>query len=64
MLVTFLFDSCFMWCCPVLLAFCLSRFTDMGIVAMYALCQGIDLIKAAIGTVLIRKGIWIRNLTQ
>jgi putative MATE family efflux protein len=63
-IVTFLFDSCFMWCCPVLLAFCLSRFTSMHIVLMYGICQGMDLIKAGIGTVLIRKGIWIRNLTQ
>ena len=63
-MVTFLFDSCFMWCCPVLLAFCLSRFTDMSILWMYAICQSMDLIKAGIGTLLIRKGIWIRNLTQ
>ena len=63
-LVTFLFDSCYMWCGSVLLAFCLSRFTDIGIVALYAICQGMDLIKAGIGTVLIRKGVWIRNLTQ
>ena len=63
-LVTFLFDSCFMWCGPVLLAFCLSRFTNLSIVWMYAICQSMDLIKASIGTVLIRKGIWIRNLTR
>ena len=63
-LVTLLFDSCFMWCGPVLLAFCLSRFTDLGILWLYAICQSMDLIKATIGTVLIRKGIWIRDLTQ
>jgi Na+-driven multidrug efflux pump len=62
--VTFLFDSCFMWCCPVLLAFCLSRFTSLSILWMYAICQSMDLIKVGIGTALIRKGIWIRNLTQ
>ena len=62
--ITFLFDSCFMWVCPVVLAFLLSRFTDMGIVAMYAICQGVDVIKAGFGTWLIRKGVWIRDLTQ
>jgi len=61
--VTFLFDSCFMWICAVTLAFCLSRFTDLAIVPLYAICQGAELIKAAIGTWLIKKGIWIRNLT-
>ena len=63
-LVTFLFDSCFMWGVSVPLAFCLSRFTGLGMVALYAICQGTDLIKAAIGTVLVRKGSWIRNLTE
>lgn len=62
--VTFLFDSCFMWLCAVALAFCLSRFTNLPIIPLYAICQGTELIKCAIGTWLIKKGIWIRNLTQ
>ena len=62
--ITFLFDSCFMWVCPVVLAFFLSRFTDVGIVAMYALCQGVDILKAGLGTWLIRKGVWIKDLTK
>ncbi len=63
-LVTFLFDSCFVWGCCVPLAFCLSRFTNMPIIPLYMICQGLDLIKCCIGAYMIRKGKWIQNLTH
>ncbi len=62
-LVTFLFDSCFVWVCCVPLAFCLSRFTAISILPLYMICQGTDLIKCAVGAFLIRRGTWIQNLT-
>ncbi len=62
--ITFLFDSCFMWVCAVSLAFCLSRFTTLTILPLYAICQGTELIKCVIGTWLVKKGFWIKNLTQ
>ncbi len=62
-LVTFLFDSCFVWTVCVPLAFCLSRFTDMDIVPLFLICQGTDLIKCVIGMYMIRQGKWIQNLT-
>ena len=63
-LVTFLFDSCFIWACSVPMAFCLSRFTRLGIIPLFALCQATDLIKCAIGYVMLRQGKWIQNLTN
>jgi len=63
-LVTFLFDSCFVWTCCVPLAFCLSRFTGIGIIVLYAICQGTDLVKCFIGAFMIRQGKWIQNLTK
>ena len=63
-IVTFLFDSCFVWVCCVPLAYCLSRFTAIPILPLYIICQATDLIKSAIGAFMIRKGLWIRNLTQ
>jgi len=62
--VTFLFDSCFVWTVCVPLAFCLSRFTDIPILPLYILCQSTDLLKSAIGAFMIRQGKWIQNLTQ
>jgi len=62
-MVTFLFDSCFVWLFCVPLAFCLSRFTAIGIIPMYAICQGTDFIKCALGAIMIKQGKWIQNLT-
>ena len=62
-MVTFLFDSCFQWVVCVPLAFCLSRFTAMPIVPLYALCQATDFLKCAIGGWMLRQGKWIQNLT-
>ena len=62
-MVTFLFDSCFMWVCCVPLAYCLSRFTDIAIVPLFTICLSTDLLKCAIGRTMLKKGKWIRNLT-
>ena len=61
--VTFLFDSCFVWVFCVPLAFVLSRFTDLSIVPLFAICSAMDLLKCAIGAFMIRQGKWIQNLT-
>ena len=63
-LVTFLFDSCFVWCVMVPLAFCLSRFTPLSILPLYAICQSTDILKTTLGAIMIRQGKWIHNLTE
>lgn len=62
--VTFLFDSCFAWVICVPLAYCLTRFTDLPILPIYILCQATDFIKCIIGGFLLKKGVWIQNLTK
>lgn len=62
-LVTFLFDSCFVWTCCVPLAFCLSRFTGITIIPLYIICHAAELVKCAIGWYMLKKGTWIQNLT-
>ena len=62
-MVTFIFDSCFVWCFCVPLAFCLSRFTAIGIIPLFIICQATDLIKCALGAYMIKQGKWIQNLT-
>lgn len=61
--ITFLFDSGFVWACSVPLAFCLSRFTALSILPLYALCQLPDILKCAIGAFFLKRGSWIQNLT-
>jgi putative MATE family efflux protein len=63
-MVTFLFDSCFVWCFCVPLAYLLSRFTTIPILPLYFICQATDLIKTAIGAFMIKQGKWIQNLTS
>ncbi len=60
--ITFLFDSVFMWCASIPLAYVLSRYTDLHIVPLYLFCQLIDIIKCVIGFILVKKGIWIQNI--
>lgn len=63
-IITLLFDSCFMWVVSVPLAFCLSRFTTIPIIPLYALCLSTDFLKCAIGAALIRGNRWMKNLTN
>ena len=63
-MVTFLFDSLFVWVIIVPIAFCLSRFTAVPIVPLYIICQGTDLLKCALGWYMIKQGGWIQNLAQ
>ncbi len=62
-LITFLFDSGYMWVVNVPLAFCLSRFTDLPILPLYIICQGIEVLKCGIALIVLKKGTWIKNLT-
>ena len=63
-MVTFLFDSCFVWGFCVPLAFVLTRFAGISIIPLFAICQATDLIKCVLGSIMIKQGKWIQNLTQ
>ena len=63
-MVTFLFDSCYVWVCSVPLAFCLSRFTSLPIVWLYLACSCMDLVKCVLGYIMLRRGTWIQNLAK
>ena len=62
--ITFIFDSGFVWVIIVPIAYCLSRFTPMAIIPLYAICQATDLLKCVFGRMMIKKGRWIQNLTR
>ncbi len=61
---TVLFDSGFVWVVNVTIAFILSRFTTAGILTIFAICQFTGIIRCIIGTVLVKKGIWIKNIVE
>lgn len=63
-IITFLFDSVFIWCVNVVIAFILSRYTDLHVAAVYAFVQMGDWIKCVIGFVLVKKGVWLQNIVS
>lgn len=60
--ITFFFDSVFVCCISVPAAFILAHYTEIPIIAMFAMVQSIDLIKCVIGFVLVKKGVWLQNM--
>ena len=62
--LTTLFDCGAIWVLYLPIAFCLSRFTGLPFLAIYAICNSADLIKCILGTILVRSGIWIQHLTD
>ena len=63
-LVTFIFDSVFTWTLTIPLALILCFRTGLPIVMIYTIVQSADIIKIIIGTVMIKKGIWISNIAE
>ena len=63
-IITFLFDSVFIWCVSVVIAFVLSRFTGLPVIAVYAMVQLGDIIKCIIGFILVKKGVWLQNIVS
>lgn len=63
-IITFIFDSVFVWSISIPLAYVLSRFTDIPAVQMYVMVQSADLIKCVLGFILVKKGVWMQNIVE
>ena len=63
-LITFLFDSGYVWCINLSLAFVLSRYSSLSPTWVYLICQLSDALKLVMGTVLIAHGTWANDMTQ
>ena len=60
--ITILFDSCFVWLITFPVAFVLCSYTSLSILAIYAICQSLNIIKCIAGYILVENGIWIKNI--
>ncbi|MDY5912241.1 MAG: MATE family efflux transporter [Inconstantimicrobium porci] len=60
--ITFLFDSMSVWVIAVPCAYILMNFTSLSIIPLYLICQLVSIIKCIFGYVLVKKGVWIRNI--
>lgn len=63
-IITFLFDSMFVWVVSVPTAFILSRYTHLPVVTIFIIIQASELIKCVIGFVLVKKGVWLNNIVS
>jgi Na+-driven multidrug efflux pump len=63
-IVTFLFDSVFVCCVSVPIAYVLSRFTSWNVLYILIMVQIGDWIKCVIGFILVKKGVWMQNIVS
>lgn len=61
-LITFLFDSFYVWVFSIPLAYLLGHYTNIPIIQLYLICQLSDFIKCVIGFVLVKQGKWAQNM--
>ena len=62
--ITFLFDSAYVWAVKIVFVRLLISLTSLGAVPVYALGEATDLLKSVVGAVLLKKGIWVRNIVN
>ena len=63
-MITFIFDSVFMWCISVPAAYMISRYTDINAILMYAYVQALEISKVVVGFILVKRGTWMKNLVK
>lgn len=62
--LTFLFDSGYTFVFTFMSALLLTRLTSLPILTIYLLVQCVDIPKATLGLVPVRKGIWVHNIVS
>ena len=63
-IITFLFDSVFMLVVSVPVAYLLVNLTDLSVIWIFALVHAADLLKCLIGYILLKRGVWVKNIVQ
>lgn len=63
-IITFIFDSVFMWVITVPVAYYLSRYTLVSAFWIITIVHMVDWIKCIIGFVLVKKGAWMNNIVS
>ncbi len=62
--ITFLFDFGFSWCIQIPLAFCLSHFTSLPIMPLFAIVTWSEAVKIIMGWLMVRSGVWINTIVE
>lgn len=62
--ITILFDSMFVCLVTVPLALVLTYFVHLPILPLFLICQLVNIFKCVIGLMMVKKGIWIKNIVK
>lgn len=63
-IITFLFDSCFIWAVNVPVAMCLAHFTSLPVITIFVIVNSLEAVKAFIGFALVKKGVWLNTIVE
>ncbi len=63
-IITFLFDSVYMWIISIPLAYCLITYTTLSIIPLFIIVSSIDIVKCILGFILLKRGTWMQNIVQ
>jgi putative MATE family efflux protein len=61
-IITFLYDSVFTWLIMIPITYILVHLTGLPIIPLFAISQGTNIIKVAVGILLIRTNRWQKNI--
>lgn len=61
-LITFLFDSFYTWAVNIPIALFVVECTGLGIIPVYAIIFGANVVKLIVGLILVHKQIWVQTL--
>ena len=61
-LITFIFDSGSLWLISIPAAFVIGHYTEIPILPFYTIVEGLNLIKCAVGYVMVKQRRWVVNL--
>lgn len=63
-IITFLFDSVYMWVIVIPVATFLAKGTGLSIALVFFLVQSLEFVKAVIGFFMVKSGIWLQNIIE
>lgn len=63
-IVTFLFDSCFIWAVTVPASMLLAHFSNLPVITIFLIVNCLEATKAFIGFVLVKKGVWLNTIVE
>ena len=62
--ITFVFDSAILWILRIPVVRALAFYSPLSIMMVYTIGALLEIVKCALGFVLVKKGVWVRNIVE